>query len=331
MLVLERRTEDGVLPVGTLTQDRGIGIIVVGAYHAHGGQFVVILGELAQVQQADALGLALDGEHAVVGEFGAAGFTALGGDEHNAVSTLGTVNGGGRGILQDFHAHDVRGVDGGQRGNRGNGTVTQGIAQTEVCAGRTAALNDDTIYHVQRLRIGVDGGLTTHADGGAGTRSTGSLYCGNTGCTALEGLVDVGDDGALDGVFLHGDGCAGKVALFHGTVTHDDNLVQEFGILFQDNVDDFLGANGDFLRCIADGREYECSAGLHCNRVVSIDVCDDTIVGALLHDRHADCRSLGIRDVTRHLVLCEQGRSGKECQHEGHKFLFHATRFWVNN
>ena len=326
VLVLEGGAEHLVLPVGTLAQDGGIGVKGIGGNFAQFYHIVIILSEFAEVHHIDAAGLAGHGEHTVIGELGIAGLTVLGGDEHNTVSTLGTVNGGGRSILEDFHAHDIGRVDGGQRGDGGNATVTQGITQTEVSTGIAAALNDDAVDDVQRFSVGVHRGLTTNADRGAGTRSTGGLHGGNTRGAALQGLVQVGNDGALDVFFLHRDGSAGKVTPFHCTVTHDDNLVEEFGILFQDHVDDSLSAHNDFLSCITDGREHERSAGLHRDLVVSIQVCDDTVVGALLHYRYSDSRSHIVGHVTANLGLCEQGRGGEECQHEGHKFLFHATR-----
>ena len=252
VLMLEGCTEDGILPVGTLAEDGRIAVFLVLADHADRLEVVVVLGEFAQVQQVDATGLALQGDHAVVGEFRIAAPTALGGDEDDTVRTLGTVDSRRGSILEDFHADDIGRVDRGQRGDRGDGTVAERVAQTEVGAALAAALHDDAVNDVQRFGVGVDGRLATDADGGRGARSTGGLDCLDTGRTALEGLVDVGNDGTLDGVFLHGDGGAGKVALFHGTVTDDDDLVEQFGIFKQQDVDDGLVADHDFLLLVAD-------------------------------------------------------------------------------
>ena len=329
MLMLKGGAEDSVLPVGTDAEDGRIGIVVIGFQQTYRREVVVVFRKFPQIQEADTAGLALDGDHTVIGEFSVSALTALGGDEDNAVCTLGTVDGRCRGVLQDFHRHDIGGVDGRQRGNGGNSTVAEGITQTEGSTAGARNLDDNAINHIKRLCTCIDGRLTTDADGGGGTRSTGGLYRGDTGGTALQGLVQVGDDGALDGVFLHGDGSAGHIALLHSTVTHDDDFVEEFGIFRQFHVDDRLAAHNDFLRCIADGREHECRAGLHRDHVVSIEVCDGTVGGALLHDTGSDDRADIVRDGTGDLVLCEQGRSGEERQHEGHKFLFHATWFWL--
>ena len=108
MLVLQGRLEDGVLPVGTLAEDGGVAVGLVGL-----GDFalvhhvVIVFSELAQVHDVETFHLAVDGERAVVGELGLACLTALRGDEHNTIGTLCTVDGGGRGVLQDFHRHDV--------------------------------------------------------------------------------------------------------------------------------------------------------------------------------------------------------------------------------
>ncbi len=325
MLVLDGGAEYLVLPVGTLAQDGRICIKGIGLHLTESNHIVVVLGELAQVHHIDAAVLAGHGHHTVIGELGVSGLTVLGGNEDDTVGTLGTIDSGSRGILEDFHAHNIGRVNGGQRGDGGHTTITQSITETEVGTGITATLNNHAVNHIQRFGVGVHRGLATNADGGAGTRSTGRLHGGNTGGASLQGLVQVGDDGALQVFFLHRDGSAGEVTPFHSTVTHDDNFVEEFGILFQEDVDDRLTAHNDLLVCIADGREHERSAGLHRDHVVSIHVCDDTIVGALLHDTDSDRRSLVVRNLTRHLVLCEQGGGGEECQHEGHKFLFHAT------
>ena len=165
VLVLEGRTEDGVLPVGTLSENGRITVVRVFADHADRMEVVVVFGELAQVQQVDAAGLALEGDHAVIGEFRIAALAALGGDEDDTVRTLGAVDRRRRSILEDFHAHDIGRVDGGQRGDRGDGTVAERITQAEVGAALAAALHDDTVDDIQRFGVGIDGCLAADADG----------------------------------------------------------------------------------------------------------------------------------------------------------------------
>ena len=95
MLVLKGGLEDGVLPVGAQAEQRGVAVLCVGRTFALVHQVVVVLCKLAQVHHIEAFGLAVPCHHAVVTELGVARLSALGGDEHHAVGTLCTVDGGG--------------------------------------------------------------------------------------------------------------------------------------------------------------------------------------------------------------------------------------------
>ena len=317
MLVLERGAEHFVLPVGTDAEQRRIGIVCIGVRFAEFHEVVVELRPLAQVEHVDPDILLAHGHHSVIGDLRLAGLAVLGGDQDDAIGALGAVDGRRGCILEDFHADDIGRVEGGEGRNRGDLAVAQ-AAETVVPAGTAASLDDDTVDDVQRLGTRIDRGLTADADGGRGSRSTGGLHGGDTGSAALEGLVEVGDDGSLQVLLLHGDGGAGEVALLHGTVTHDDDFVEEFGILFQQDVDSGLVTHDHLLRCIADGREYERSSGPNRNRVVSIQVCDGTVPGAFFHDTDSHDAVTGIvRDGSDNPVLREQGSGGKECKRQG--------------
>ena len=280
------------------------------------GEVVVVFGELAEVHHVDAAVLAGDREHAVVRELRVASLTVLGSDENDAIRALGAVNGRCRGILEDFHGHDIGRVNGRERGDGGNLTVSE-ATETEVTTGIAAALDDHAVNDVQRFRIGIDGRLAADADGGGGTRRTGGLHRGYTGSAALQRLVQVGDDGPLEVFLLHRDGGSGEVAPLHGTVAHDDDLVEEFGVFLQKDVDRGLVAHLDLLRCIADGREHECRTGLHRDHIVSIQVCDGTVLGAFLHHAGSDDRADIVTDGTDDPVLGEQGSCGHQEHEQG--------------
>ena len=49
----------------------------------------------------------------------------LGGDEDDTVGTLGAVDGRCGSILEDFHADDIRGVEGRERGDGRNPSVSE--------------------------------------------------------------------------------------------------------------------------------------------------------------------------------------------------------------
>ena len=116
MLVLEGRTEDGILPVGADSENRRVGIdfIRIGDF-AYGNEIVVELRILAEVHHIQTPCLLRDGEHSVVIDLRISGLTALCGDEHDTVRTLCTVNRCCGGILEDFHAYNVGRVEGGER------------------------------------------------------------------------------------------------------------------------------------------------------------------------------------------------------------------------
>ena len=316
VLVLERGAEHLVLPVGTDTEDGRIGIIGIVAGLADLHEVIVEFRPLAEVEHVDAHVLLAHRRHAVIGDLGLAGLTVLGGDQDHTVRALGAIDGRSGSVLEDFHADDIGRVEGSQRGDRGNLTVAQ-TAETVIPAGRTAALDDDTVNDVKRFGTGVDRRLAADADGGAGTRGTGGLHRGDTGGAALQGLVQVGDDGPLEVFFLHGYGSTGEVAPLHGTVTHDDDFVEEFGVFLQEDIDRGLVAHLDLLRCIADGREHECRTGLHRDHIVSIQVCDGTVLGAFLHYGDSDDRADIVADGTGDPVLGEQGPCGHKEHEQG--------------
>ena len=70
---------------------------------------VLVLGKLLGVHQVELLGYVADVEVAVEAHLHIASLGVLRGDHHNAVTTLGTVDGGQGGILQNINRCDVRG------------------------------------------------------------------------------------------------------------------------------------------------------------------------------------------------------------------------------
>ena len=164
VLVLESGAEDLVLPVGSLSEDGRIGVVGVCLDLADSGHIVVIFSEFPQVHHVDPAGLAAHGEHSVIGELRLAGLTVLGGDEDDTVGALRSVDRCRRGVLQDLHRDDVGRVDGGQRGDRGDLTVSE-ATETEIASRVASALDDHTVDNVERLSVGVDSRLSTDTDG----------------------------------------------------------------------------------------------------------------------------------------------------------------------
>ena len=118
---------------------------------------------MAEVHHIDAAGLPRESEHSVIREFRIPGLTVLGRDENDTISALRSIDSGRGSVLEDFHRDDIGRVDSGERGDRGDLTVTK-CSQTEVPTGVTATLNDHTVDDVKRLSVGVDSSLSTDAD-----------------------------------------------------------------------------------------------------------------------------------------------------------------------
>ena len=111
MRVLEGCLENGILPVRTLAQQRGVAEVAYVRSFAYFGIAVVIFCIFAQIHHVQTLSLTVPGCHAVVGELSVTSLTTLGGNQHDTVSTLSTVNGGGRSVFQNLHRDDVGRVD----------------------------------------------------------------------------------------------------------------------------------------------------------------------------------------------------------------------------
>ena len=249
--------EDFTLPVRTLTQQADIGKLFTRAESDDLGTQVLILGILTQVQHVQLLGQLLDAEIALVRDAGLSGFALACGNHHHAVRRTRTVNGRGRSILQDFHRHDVRRVDG-----RQDAGVTIRIAR-----------NGHTVDDVQRL-VAIQRVDTTDAHRNTTARGTRVLRHLHAGRTTLQSLVERRDDGLLDFVLAHRHDRTGQVAALHRTVTHYDHLVQQFGVFFQLHID-HRTLHLNFLADVAYIRKYQRGARGNRQRIPAIQVGND--------------------------------------------------------
>ena len=163
--------------------------------------------------------------------------TVLGGDENDTVTGLRTVDGGGGGVLQDLH-----GLDHGR------------IEVVDL-------IDLQAVHDEERAEAGAAvGGDTADADGGTFTRSAGIVEDLDTGGLALEGGGGIG--GGTVHQFLGADGRyrAGEIALALDAVTDDDGLVDELGVLDEDEGEFSLVAYRDHLACIADAGHLEAGS-----------------------------------------------------------------------
>ena len=113
--MLDGRLEDGILPVGTLTQNSWVRVSLVSLALYNPTivyKVLIIFSIFAKVHHVEALHLAVYCQHTIVGELCFASLTAFGGNEYHTIGTLGTIDSGGRCIFQNLHGHDIRGVQG---------------------------------------------------------------------------------------------------------------------------------------------------------------------------------------------------------------------------
>ena len=152
-------------------------------------------------------------------------FGAPGGDQDDAGGAAGAVQGGGSGVLEDGDTFNIA------LGDIGKGSGVGG------------AVNNH-----QRIRTGIHGGDTADVDGtGTCTRSTGGASDLQTGHLAHQSVGDVGGLATLQVLRLDDGRGAGKGFPGGGAEGNHDGLVQEIGILFQDDVDDALAVHRDIL------------------------------------------------------------------------------------
>ena len=257
VVVHESSAEQFVLPVGTVGEQALVLQLLTLAIAVDLRPHVIELGELGQVHHIETFGHRLPSHVALVGEFGLALLSALGGDEHHTVGGTRAVDGGGGGILEHLDAGDVAGVDGGHHA---------GIVG---CLSR----HGYTIDHIERL-IAVQRVDTTYLHGDATTRRTGVLCHGHTGDTSLHGLFDRGVHTLLDGFLVDAGHRTGQIGPFHRTITHDDHLVEH--VLVGPKCDVQLSGltHGHTLCGVADVREAQFLARLHRDLVFTVDVGD---------------------------------------------------------
>ena len=119
------------------------GAFIVGQHKLFGTQHVELVGKLAEAHIGVKRHLS----------FALHALATLGRDEYHTVGTPGTVDGGGRSVLQHVDALNVGGVEAGH---------------TVLCG--------ETIYHIKRLIALSNGDTATHTNGSLCTRLTVGLY-----------------------------------------------------------------------------------------------------------------------------------------------------------
>ena len=199
---------------------------------------------------------------ALKGDFGLAALTLLGGDEHHAVGTTRTVEGGRGGVLEDRDRSDIVGVE-----------LREGVL-----IGRVGLLGHTVDDDKGGGRGAVGGAYTTDAHSHIITRLAVDRRHADTWGGTLERTAHGG--GVLHGDVLGLDGGhrTGKVFLLLGTVCHNDNFVEDGLVFFQSDVDN-ITLGSESLLLIADGAHSDARARLDLEAVVTVGIGDGGVGG----------------------------------------------------
>ena len=192
---------------------------------------------------------------------------ALGSDEDYTVGTTRTIDSGGCSVFQHVDADNLVSWD------VGDGSCGEAIDDEE----GLVALRDRT--------------TTTHADGGASTRTTVLRGDHHTGKFALKSLRHVRNGVGHKFLRVNRRNRTGEVAFLDGAVTNDHHFV-EFVTIFLDSDAEFtLPGHRDSLFAIADVGHFERGVFGHVrNTEVTIHVGGSTVGGTHDDDVGADDR-----------------------------------------
>ena len=232
----------------------------------------------------------------VVGNGRVAVLALLGRDEHDTVTGLCTVDGGGSGVLQDLH-----GLDHGR------------VEVLDV-------VNLQTVHDEEGSEVTGVGGITADADLRLGTRSTGVVEDLHTCGLALEGGGGIRGGTVLEVFRTDRSHGTGQVALTLDTVADDHGLLEELGVFFENEVENTLLADGNGLRRITDAGNGKGGSGRDAEGEITVSIRYRT-QGAVSydHDRRAyDRLSAAIDDGSADSAVLAIGQSS--CQaHDGRR------------
>ena len=291
VLVLEGRIlHDQALPVGqrilvgiglvvadpvldlirrVLLEKSGCGVVVV-------EQLVVHLHVTGHADHVGLHGGNLPAHLAVVGEVRPFLGAALGGDQDHAGSGLRTVDRGGGSVFQHRYALHVVGID-----------------IVDVVAG--ASVDDN-----QRVVV-AHGRDTAHLDRTRSARRTAVARHEQTRNRALQRRRKRGGLTCHQVVALDRRYRTRKVLLLDGAVADHHDLVHQFGVRLERDVQRSFPVVGTFIGLVADVRKDERDAFLHVHRVTTLGVGGRTVPAVLLENGDAEeGRSVLIADDSRH-------------------------------
>ena len=167
----------------------------------------------------------------------------LGSNKNYTIRTVGTIDSGSRGILQNFHRLDIGGVD---------------IVQ------RTTALRDgNTIDNDVRTSSCVDGVTSTNQCRGSITRNRTALRDIYTSGCALNSLQNVSYGQFAQAFLINRGNRTGHIRLFLNTITYNNHFFKSSSIFFDSDVKALARSETYFLCQIANVRDGKGTTVLH--------------------------------------------------------------------
>ena len=227
-------------------------------------------------------------------------------NQDNAVSTLRTVDGRGRGVLQHGEVLDVLNVQ-----------VVNVLA--------LKAVHQDV-----SLRAGTEGGDTANPElTGVLARLSRTLESHDARHVTGQCVRQVRGAVVLQIVHLHSRDCTRDSKFFLCAHTGDDHLVDGvLHIFLHHNVDGgFVTLHQHFLRCVADVGEHQRAVFLHLDGVVTVIVGDGSQAFRVLHDdagtNNVFTGGIGHVACYGHFSLCQCLQRCAQRQHYYHCIFLH--------
>ena len=232
---------------------------------------------------------------------GLADRSLIGTDQDDTIGAAGTVDGRGRGILENVDALDVVGGDFRQASHERN--AVQHDERVVRCGERTLAADTD------------GGGLARLGRGGL------HIHAGDT---AHQGIGHVIGRNLAQVVAAHGHDGTGHILAAGRTVTDDDRGFELLGIIFEDDVDPAAALDGNADGGVAHAGDLENCGGSRLEGIRTIDARDGAV--GRIHDHHGrarDRRTALVRDRTADANALRQGeeREHQAGCHECKRFL----------
>ena len=199
MVMADTRAEHFLLPVnvGTTVLQRDAIVLCILAQLA-GSSHIVGLEDVVECSIT------------IIGHVGSLFTTVFGGDDDHTISSLRTIDGCCSSITEHIDAFDIVG--------RNHRNVDAGNA----------------VNNIVRLHSGTrtQRRSTTQRDGGSAVR-VGCRRNNQSGNLTLQHLTGIGEDTLVQVFGLHGGNGRCDVLTLHGTITNDNNLIQELVVFLQ--------------------------------------------------------------------------------------------------